>query len=179
MKENQKNTDYQKVFDESDLKILICYTLGSLDEKVPATELSQLFHYEGIASYFDVWTAISDLEKEGCLEKSGKELYAVTEKGKALSYTLKESVSPILKKKVYTSALKMLKRYKSERDTDIEILKGDAGVTLTCSEKAGETVLFSFSIMLPDEAQALNLKEEILKDPKYYYDSFIKILTEK
>ncbi len=168
----------QNMFDSGDLKILICYLLSALDEQVPATEMAQLFHYEGISNYFDVQTAIYDLERDGCIEKSGKDLYSVTEKGKTLSSTLKESVSSVLREKAYRAVVKMLRRYKTERDTDIEITKTDKGVLLTCSEKNGDALLFSFSLMLPNEAQAAALKNQILKDPKYYYESFIKILTE-
>ena len=163
-----------------DLKVLICYMLSALDEAVPATETTQLFHYEGIANYFDTQTAIYELEKEGYIEQSGKEnnLMAITEKGKTLSDTLKDSVSAVLREKVYAAVVKMLARYKAERDTDIKIEQKKSGFLLTYSVSGGSEDLISFSIMLPNMAQAKHLKEHILKNPKYYCDSFIDLLTE-
>ena len=163
-----------------DLKVLICYMLSALDETIPVTETTQLFHYEGIANYFDTQTAIYELEKEGYIEHSGKEndLMAITEKGKTLSDTLKDSVSAVLREKVYGAVVKMLARYKAERDTDIKIEQKKSGFLLTYSVSGGSEDLISFSIMLPNMAQAKHLKEHILKNPKYYCDSFIDLLTE-
>jgi predicted transcriptional regulator len=163
-----------------DLKVLICYMLSALDETIPVTETTQLFHYEGIANYFDTQTAIYELEKEGYIEQSGKEndLMAITEKGKTLSDTLKDSVSAVLREKVYAAVVKMLARYKAERDTDIKIEQKESGFLLTYSVSGGSEDLISFSIMLPNMAQAKHLKEHILKNPKYYCDSFIDLLTE-
>ena len=164
-------------FDSGDLKVLICYVLSALNEPVPATETAQLFHYEGIANYFDVQTALADLEKSGHITavEGTPELYRITPQGVSLSATLRESVSATLRAKAYNAVVKMLARYKTERDTDIEITQSDSGFLA----RSGDTVLFSFSLLLPNEAQALALRERILTDPKYYYDSFIALLTEE
>ena len=103
---------------------------------------------------------------------------AITEKGEALSNTLKDSVSAVLREKVYGAVVKMLARYKAERDTDIKIEERNGGFLLTYSVMGGEEPVISFSIMLPNMAQANHLKEHILKNPKYYCDSFIDLLTE-
>ena len=49
---------------------------------------------------------------------------------------------------------------------------------LTYKVKGGNEVILSFSIMLPNMAQAIQLKERILKNPKYYCDSVIALLTD-
>ncbi len=166
-------------FDSGDLKILICYMLDSIKEPVPATETAQLFHYEGISNYFDTQTAIYDLEKNGYIVQSGKkDMFTVTQKGADLSNTLKENISSTLRTKVYNAVVKMLTRYKAERDTDIQIEQKPGGYLLTYKVSAGTETLVSFSIMLPNMSQATALKEQILKDPKYYCDSFINLLTE-
>lgn len=170
----------ENMFESADLKIIICYLLASINEPVPATETAQLFHYEGIANYFDTQTAIYELEKSGYIEPSisNKDLYVATPKGVSLSATLSNSVSSVLRTRVYNAVLKMLSRYKAERDTSIEITKTENGCLLTCSITNKDTVLFSFQIMLPNMLQAQALKQQILTDPKYYYDSFIKTLTD-
>lgn len=177
--------DFDKLIPEDfaysgDLKVLICYMMNAINEPIPATETAQLFHYEGIANYFDVQTAIFELEQDGYIasaEKS-KDMFRTTEKGAALSRTLKEKLSATLRTKVYNSVLKMLSRYKAERDTDIIIEQKSGGCLLTCRVLSKEDVLLSFSIMLPNLSQANALKDQILADPKYYCDSFIKLLTE-
>lgn len=169
----------ENIFDSGDLKVLICYMLASLNEAIPATETAQLFHYEGIANYFDTQTAIYELEQDGYIAKiNNNDMFKITPMGVSLSATLKENVSTTLRTKVYNAVVKMLTRYKAERDTDIEIEQKSGGFLLTCSAKSGDEVLLSFSLMLPNMSQALALKEQIIKDPKYYYDSFIKLLTE-
>lgn len=178
-------SDFEKItpedmFDSGNLKILICYVLSTVNEAVPITETAQLFHYEGIANYFDTQTALYELEKDGYIKliKNNGDMYVITDKGRDLNNTLKDTVSYILKEKVYNAVLKMLSRYKAERDTDIVIEKKQNGALLTCKVTNNGEVLFSFQILLPNIPQADSLKEHILKDPKYYYDSFINILTE-
>lgn len=168
----------EDIFESGDLKILICYMLTSLGEPLPATELSQLFHYEGIANYFDTQTAIDNLQKDGYIEETSKDMFAATEKGYDLSHTLKDSVSAVLRTKVYNAVVKMLARYKAERDTDISVTKCESGYLLTYKVMSGEDTMLAFSIMLPNMSQANELKDKILKDPKYYCDSFINLLTE-
>lgn len=170
----------ENMFDSGDLKILICYLLASLNEPVPTTETAQLFHYEGISNYFDTQTAIAQLERDGYIApmETSKDMYEITPKGIALSNTLKDTVSTALRDKVYNAVLKMLLRYKTERDTNITIEKTEGGALLTCKvENLGQT-LFSFQILLPGIPQAQALRAQILEDPKYYYDSFIKTLTD-
>lgn len=168
------------IFISGDLKVLICYMLTSLNEAVPITETAQLFHYEGIANYFDTQTAIYELEKEGYIvrKENNTDMIFVTEKGTFLSDTLKDSVSLILRDKVYTAVVKMLTRYKAERDTDIEITKEKSGYFLTYKVLGDEEPVLSFSLMLPNMSQATALKEQIIKNPKYYCDSLINLLTE-
>lgn len=177
---NFKKMAPEDIFFDGDLKVLICYMLTALNEAVPVTETAQLFHYEGIANYFDTQTTIFELEKEGYILKSEKSnsMVAITEKGKSLSDALKDSVSAVLREKVYGAVVKMLARYKAERDTDIKIEEKKSGFLLTYTVSGGEEALLSFSITLPNMAQANHLKEQILKNPKYYCDSFIELLTE-
>ena len=170
----------EDLFFGADLKVLICQMLTALNEPVPIIEMAQLFHYEGIANYFDAQTAIFELEKEGYIATSEKtkDMVIITPKGSNLSNTLKDSVSALLREKVYDVVVKMLTRYKAERDTDIKIEEKNGGFLLTYSVMGGEEPVLSFSIMLPNMAQANHLKEHILKNPKYYCDSFIELLTE-
>lgn len=168
----------ENMFDSGDLKILICYLLDAIGEAVPATETAQLFHYEGIANYFDVQTAVFELEKDGYISPVSKDVYTVTPKGTSLSNTLKDTVSSVLRNKVYNAVIKMLSRYKTERDTNIEIEKTDGGALITCKITNAGKIFYSFQLLLPNVAQAEALKSQILEDPKYYYDSFIKTLTD-
>lgn len=170
----------EDMFFGGDLKVLICYMLSAIKEAVPITETAQLFHYEGIANYFDTQTAIYELENEGYILKSdkGKDMIIISPKGESLSNTLKDSVSAVLREKVYGAVVKMLTRYKAERDTDIDITEEQGGFLLTYKVMGNNAAMLSFSIMLPNMAQANHLKDRILKNPKYYCDSFIELLTD-
>lgn len=163
-----------------DLKVIICYLLAAIKEPIPVTEMAQLFHYEGIANYFDTQTAIYELEKESYITESskGNDMMVLAEKGAVLSNALKESVSIVLREKLFNAVVKMLARYKAERDTNIEITEEQSGFSLTYKVMGGEEPVLSFSIMLPNMAQANSLKERILKNPKYYCDAFIELLTD-
>ena len=181
MKSEFEKITPENIFDSGDLKILVCYVLEAINEPVPATEMAQLFHYEGITNYFDAQTAICELEKDGYIAPTdeSKKMYKVLDKGVNLSKSLRDTISLALKSKVYVAVLKMLSRYKSERDTDIDIKKTEFGSLLSCKVTNNNEVLFGFELLLPNDEQANALKDSILEDPKYYYDSFINILTEE
>lgn len=165
------------LFESGELKVLICYALSAVAEPVPATELSQLFHYDGIANYFDVQTTLAELEKNGYTKPEGK-LLLLTEKGAAAAETLKETVSAPLRGKVYNAVVKMLGRYKSAQDTSVELTRNAAGCLLHYRVTGASGDIIAFQIQLPSEAQALHLKEKINEDPKYYCNALIRLLTE-
>lgn len=180
-----KENGFEKIVPEDmffggDLKVLICYMLTAVNEAIPIVETAQLFHYEGVANYFDTQTAIFELETEEYItkDKNFSDMIIVTQKGRNLANALKDSVSAVLREKVYDVVVKMLTRYKAERDTNIKIEEKKNGFLLTYSVLGGEEEILSFSIMLPNMAQANHLKEHILKNPKHYCDSFIELLTE-
>lgn len=167
----------QELFQSGQLRVIICYALAAVNQPVPGTELSQLLHYNNVANYFDVQTALSELERDGLLVTE-KDLLTLTEEGRSAAETLRETVSAPLRKKLYNAVVKMLGRYRSAHDTSVELTPNGSGWMLNYRVQGEHSNLLAFQIQLPNEAQALALKEKISADPKYYGDMLILLLTE-
>lgn len=167
----------QELFQSGQLRVIICYALAAVNQPVPATELSQLLHYNNVANYFDVQTAFSELERDGLLVTQ-KDFLTLTEQGRSAAHTLRETVSAPLRKKLYNAVVKMLGRYRSEHDTSVELTPNAHGCLLSYRVQSEGCNLLAFQIQLPNEQQARALKEKISADPKYYGDMLIRLLTE-
>lgn len=160
-----------------EIRILICYILDSINEPVPGQQLSELLHYQGIANYFEVVTAFSDLCDKGHILKNDDN-YSVTDSGRNIAATLKTSVSLSVRDKVYALTVKMLSRMKYANDTKIDITPVDNGYSIKCAVVEGNIELVSVSLFVTDKAQANQIKERFLDDPTRIYSGIIGLLTD-
>ena len=169
----------EDIFESGDLKILICYMLTSLGEPLPATELSQLFHYEGIANYFDTQTAIDNLLNGGYIKETSKDMFLATEKGADLAETLKQSVALTVRERAIKVVARMMARRRHEKETDIEITKTERGYNVSLNIIEGDSSLLQLSLKVADEISANFIKERILEDPSYVYAGLIELLLDE
>ena len=163
-----------------EIRILICYILHTIRQPVPAQQLSEMLHYEGIANYFEVGSAFSELDDNGLIVKNEQdpELYEITPKGSSVAVTLKTSVPLTVREKAYSLAVRMLSRIKYAKETKIDIQPLDVGFNVRCAIVEGELELMAISLFVPDEAQAHSIKERFINDPTIIYSGIIEILTD-
>ncbi len=163
-----------------EIRILICYILHSVKQPVPAQQLSELLHYEGIANYFEVSSAFADLCDNGMIAKNAAdpELYEITRDGSNVAVTLKTSVPITVREKAYSLAVRMLSRIKYAKETKIDITPLDVGYNIRCAIVEGDLELMAVSLFVPDEAGAQSIKERFLNDPTIIYSGVIELLTD-
>ena len=167
------------LFSTAEIKILICYILSSIKDPVPANMLSNQLHYEGIANAFEVSDAITTLYKNEMIALADESLdaYTITPKGRVIADTLKTSLSYTVRDRAYTAALRMMVRFKNDKNTDIKILHEDDRTYIQCSALDREHAFVSVKLLVSDESQAHYIKERFLNHSSEIYSGIIDLLT--
>lgn len=168
------------LFNTTEIKILICYILSSVNDAVPGQMLANVLHYEGIANCFEVNAAIDELCQGGQLKlvNEQEDTYVITEKGRDISETLKTSLPFTVKDRAYTAAIKMVSRFKNAKSCDIEIQKEKDKTYAVCSLTDNGNTFLSIKLQVTDEEQALLIKEKFITNPTKIYSEIINILTD-
>ena len=166
------------LFNTTEIRILICYILSSIDDPVPGQMLANVLHYEGIANCFEVNDSIASLQKSGHLKTVDEkdDTYIITETGRDIAETLKTSLPFSVKDRAYTAALKMVSRFKNAKQNDIKITKEDGKTFITCSAIDNGQPFMSVKLLVSDEEQAIFIKNKFLNDSGIYSE-IIDLLT--
>lgn len=164
----------------SEIKVLICYILKSVNEPVPATKLCELLNYEGIANAFEVSDNIESLlqNKHIIRVDSEEEAYTTTASGNGIAETLKTSVPISVREKACRATFKMLSRIRNTKETDIAITREGENTFITCSALDNNAVIMSVKLMVTDENQAVSIKNKFLDDPSEIYSKIVDLFTE-
>lgn len=167
------------LFSSAEIKILICYIISSINEPVPGSLLANELHFNGIANCFEVNDAIALLCKNGQLQlhNEKEDTYTITASGRTIAETLKSSLPIAVKDRAYSIALKMFKRFKSAKETDIKISREGDKTFITCSAIDGGNPFMSVKLLVTDQEQAIFIKNRFLEDPSSIYSEIINLLT--
>ena len=162
----------------TEIRILICYIMSSIPEPVPGQLLADVLHYEGLANYFEVSDAIAFLTEGGQLQivDEKENTYTATASGKDVAQTLRSSLSVTVKERAYAAALKMMVRYKNEKETDICISHEGGHTFIACTAKDGDLPFMSVKLLVADEEQAQFVKNKFL-DSKNLYSKIMELIT--
>lgn len=167
------------LINRTEVRLLVCYILKNIDQPVPGQLITELFHYEGLANYFEVGQAIYDLKRKGYIELINEEndSYSVTETGKDAADTLEKELPKTVREKAVSSAIKMLTRIRREQENKVEIIKGKNGYTISCTVLEFGAELMTIRLALPDKLQAEAVKQIFLDDPSRIYTGIIELMT--
>lgn len=167
------------LFGTAEIKILICYILSTIDEPIPAHELANLLHYEGIANGFEVSDALVNLTKNGyiALSDEAEDTYIITAQGRNIAKELNSSLTLTVKERAYNATLKMLTKYKNARSTKFEITKENGKSYLSCSAIDDTVPFFTVKMLLADEGYAQYIKDKFLENPSEIFSKLIEMLT--
>ena len=163
----------------TEIKVLICYILKSVNEPVPASKLCEILFYEGIANNFEVSDCIEALITNGnieCIDEQ-EQTYTTTKSGNNIAETLKSTLPLSVREKACKSTLKMMAEIKHAKETDISIVRNGENTFITCSALDGENPIMSVQLLVSDESQALAIKSKFLENPSEIYSKIIDLFT--
>lgn len=163
----------------TEIKILVLYLLSNIKEPIPASQISNLLHINGIANTFEISDAFAQLTTSGLIAESEEfpDCFIINNKGRDASQTLQSRVPFTIREKALTITKKMLERNRHIKETDIQISKTEDGIFITCSVLEGEKKVMSFTMQATDDEQVLKIKDNFLDDPASVYRTLIDMLT--
>jgi hypothetical protein len=164
---------------KSDIRILICYLLTSTGTPLSKEDLIQCTVNNGLANYFEVTDAISDMVAKGIIKISGNnsELCCATETAQQISKQLDSELPPAVRHKALCAAIGLLAKAKREKENRVEITPERNGCRVTCHISGGTTDLMNFSLAVPDNAQAEIVKKNFQDSPETIYRMLLALVT--
>lgn len=164
----------------NEIKVLVCYLLKSIDQPISKQLINEILQENGLANYFEINQAVSDLCRAGSLaqsEEEGGPFYRVTEQGRSAAQTLEASLPRAVREKAVNAAIRLLTRAKREQENRIDVEKLDNGyhVTFTIYDSTDE--LLKLTIFVADSMQVETVRKNFLDDPVKLYSNIIASLT--
>lgn len=167
------------LINRTEIRLLVCYILKSIRQPISGQLIQELFHYEGLANYFEVGQAIQDLTELGNIRPVDGEpdAYEITDAGCAIVETLQRDLPVTVREKAVKSAIKLLTRLRRERENKVEITKAERGYCISCSVMDRGAELMTIRLMVADEMQAQTVKNIFLDDPSAIYTGVVELMT--
>ena len=81
------------IHDMLDVKVLILFVMSKVDYPATGQQIYELCLQDDCVSYFDIYAALPQLVKSGHLVEKEKDLYAITEKGRADGALTQDSIN--------------------------------------------------------------------------------------
>ena len=164
---------------KQEIKILICYILNNAIEGLKKSEIISLVQENGIANYFELTEAISELLASKNIEYDCDEskVLALTRSGKMISEQLQDLLPRTVKEKSIKAANKLIHRKKMEQENTVNIVKNDHGYNVIFKVSGGEFDLMSMNLYVPDMEQAKLVREGFYNDPGFIYRGALALLT--
>ena len=160
-----------------EIKILICYMLNGVREPLPRGAVLDILSGGGMANFFDASVAIDDLVERGNISETDGGLLTVTEAGRSAAATLADMIPFTLRERSVTAGLRLLARQRSERENCAEIAPSENGGWIVTCSVGRDVPLLRFELLVGDELQARQVREQFLNDPLLLYQSVIGILS--
>ncbi|MBP3329691.1 MAG: DUF4364 family protein [Clostridia bacterium] len=166
---------------KTEIKLLICYLLKSLDAPLSKLQLSDIIQGEGLANYFELIQALDELIRDNNVKmnlEDTDEMLTVTEKGINSVEDLEMDFLPrSVKEKAVNTAIRLQTLARRERENKIEVDKLENGYNVTFFFGDEKTQLMKLTIYVADEIQVETVKKNFLEDPIKLYSEIITSLT--
>lgn len=163
----------------TEIRALICYLLTKLDP-ISGETLREVFQEHGIANYFDVSEAISELIRTGNISvdytEDGEERLVLNESGNNVAWELSALVPKAIREKALSAGLAAISKERNAKENDVQIMPSGDGFTVTITVGSQGDELMRLSVYAADSAQAQRIKDNYLKDPVKIYSGILASL---
>ena len=163
----------------NEIKTLICYLVSHLDTPLTKSQLNTIICEEGMANYFELNQALSEVSDNGNISispaENDPELF-ITTIGKQNTATLENDLPYTVRESAFNAAVRLQTRLRRESEHRIEIIRLENGCNITMSVLDGNDALMTVTVFVADYEQALAVKEKFLSDPVTVYSNIISML---
>lgn len=139
----------------SQIKILICYVVGTLELPLSGEGLLEALSGKGYANYFECASALSELLETGHIELDGGG-YQITPSGREIAALLADDVALTVRERVLDYALVIAKRESVKQSCRATIARSSKGWKLRGAVNDSSGEMFALEAVFPtmDAAQA-------------------------
>ena len=160
------------------IKLLVCYIINNIDTPLPRNHFCDEMHAEGIANYFELAEAFSDLTQKELIVPDKSDCYTLTEIGKATVTELKNTIPTDIRRRAFYATHKMINRLKYQEQTNVSTTKLSSGEYLiSCSILEGKKEMMTVKLNVPDFETAQRVKNIFWDSPEIVYSGVLKLLT--
>ncbi|MCR5149999.1 MAG: DUF4364 family protein [Clostridiales bacterium] len=155
------------------IKILLCFLIENVDGILTLTGLIETLSDSGIANYFAVAQALSDLREDGNITVNENQEASITVKGRTALSELNSIIPVTIKEAALAKANTTAEKYKNEKSTRVTTEPYGQGYMVKCKINAGQTTLMELNIFAADSEQALQIKERFIENPTKIYKNIL------
>ncbi len=148
------------IHDILDVKVLILFVMARVNYPVTNQEVYELCYQDECLSYFDVCTALPEMEKSGHLQVNEEGKYEITPKGKEAGGLTEDSIAFTVRRKAENAVARFNRQVRRSSFVKSQILKrdqGDFSVVMSLDDELGN--LMTLELLAPDQRQALRLSK--------------------
>ncbi len=179
--------DYQPVdFQPNDLnsvKILICYLLHNLGEKINSDEMYDIAVEPGIINYFYYNEAIEELLVNDTIysdvDDAGNTCFSLSEKGEIFVKDFSSYVERSFRNRLMYSAMQYRAKKLQNASLTLDYEDADNGCRLICSISDGSKSLVELKLFTGNRTQAELIGERISDNPSSFYQDIIEYSIQK
>lgn len=152
--------------------------MDKINIPIKKSDLTLALQTCGLANYFEVSEAFSEMISTGSIREYRDEMYIITNQGRLIADELENNLPRAVREKAVETVTSYLERIKSEKENKVIILKNDKGFTVTCIISDNSFEMLKVSLYAPNREIANNIKNKFYEDPSEMYSKILSFLTE-
>ena len=167
------------LIETTQIRALICYMLRKLDEPLSGEQIREILVEQGIANYFDVSEALSELLRTGNVTQDfaeDREILLLTPIGLNSARELAADIPLSVREKALAAGVQTLAVLRNARQTKIDVSVCGNGFEVTFQILAQQDPLMRLSVYAADMQQVNRMKDNFLKDPVKIYSDILAAL---
>lgn len=161
--------------DKNEIKILICFIISKIDALLKKSDITIVLQAYGLANYFEVSEAFSDLEASGSIKKV-EEGFEITPQGKMIVNELSGNLPAVVKDKAINATMSYINKLKIEKENKVTICENKYGFDVNCSISGGEFDMLKLTLYAPDKEFANTIKNNFYEKPAEIYNNILSLL---
>lgn len=152
------------IHDMLDVKVLILFVMSRALYPASSQQIYELCYQDDCVSYFDVCTAIPQMVGSGHLVEKEKDLFEITEKGRADGALTESTIAYTVRCKAENAVNRFNRQIRRSSFVKSQIIpreNGDFSVMMSLDNETGN--LMTLELIAPNQRQAVRL-EKLLQE---------------
>lgn len=166
--------------DRAGIKLMVCYLLKNLNKSLSRTQINEILQKHGIANYFEINGAISDLISSAQVTSElsdDDEFITITPKAELSVAIIERDLPRSLREKAINAAVSVLQRDRIKKESTVNVEPYNDGYHVTFTVSDMGTELLGIKVYVTDERQIEIVKRNFYDNAVNIYSDIISSLT--